>query len=142
MKRRTVFRFDDPYRASATASTPRNENVSIDPDRSAAVVVENTNPSSRTSQDFSRDGDTARRGGYTSRRRVANFPRRGFSIIPLAAFGLEEEKGGEREAKTARNEADGVLVETTASSPPLSSALEAGIPRQRVGPFQFRGSPW
>lgn len=138
MKRRTVFRFDDPYRASATASTPRNENVSIDPDRS---TVENTNPSSRTSQDFSRDGDTARRGGYTSRRRVANFPRRGFSIIPLAAFGLEE-RGGEREAKTARNEADGVLVEMTASSPPLSSALEAGIPRQRVGPFQFRGSPW
>lgn len=91
MKRRTVFRFDDPYRASATASTPRNENVSIDPDRS---TVENTNPSSRTSQDFSRDGDTARRGGYTSRRRVANFPRRGFSIIPLAAFGLE--RRGER----------------------------------------------
>lgn len=138
MERRTVFRFDDPYRASATASTPRNENVSIDPDRS---TVENTNPSSRTSQDFSRDGDTARRGGYTSRRRVANFPRRGFSIIPLAAFGLEERRG-EREAKTARNEADGVLVEMTASSPPPSSALEAGIPRQRVGPFQFRGSPW
>ena len=31
---------------------------------------------------ISRDDDTARR--YTSRRRVANFPRRGFSIIPLA----------------------------------------------------------
>lgn len=97
-------------------------------------------------RDFSRDGDTARRGRYTSRRRVANFPRRGFSIIPLAA---RLRRGEERLCGWRRLRENGetrlmVVVEMTASSRfPLSllhrSTLEPGIPRQRVGPFGSQG---
>lgn len=48
---------------------------------------------------ISRDDDTARR--YTSRRRVANFPRGGFSIIPLAGHPAPREgKGGTHERRS------------------------------------------
>lgn len=116
-------------------------------------------------RDFSRDGDTARRGRYTSRRRVANFPRRGFSIIPLAArlhrrrrarsrAQRDEEEGGrrlhgERMVKRGLPPSWMVVVEMTASSLaspsfPLSSLHTRArhTTTAPCGSIWLIGSPW
>lgn len=96
---------------------------------------------------ISRDDDTARR--YTSRRRVANFPRRGFSIIPLARRPAPRWEtvvdgggcvGGGGGCEDGDDGGERVLFRSLFRS--FSLARKAGMPWQRVGPFGSQWSLW
>lgn len=104
---------------------------------SPSIQIELSPPGQLVHVEISRDGDTTRRCTYTSQRRVANFPRRGFSIIPLAARfrqGLDRGCYWVKAATKVDETKLMVVVEMTGSSrvpPPrrsvvLRRALEAG----------------